>query len=1031
MIWLMVLGLAGWVVMQTFRLSELQSRIGVLERRLLELRDRFDMRAQFVEPGDPAPSSLKPTATPNPSPTLARRVVDPSVAQQPQPIIPAAVVPPAPKGPPQREVIRAWLEENGLAWAGGAALALGGLFLVAYAAQRGTFTPPFRIGAAVVVGALMLGASEWLRRSGGHALAAAVAAGAGAATLYGAAWASYALYGLIGVAVAAPLLAMSSLGLLALAFRHGEALAILALAGGFLAPAVTGIETWSTLGLTTYLGALTVTGYGVAAARRWGLVGMITLAGTAVWALLGLLSGGPIRVATLAVGPVVLAYLAHEWRRRRFLDPSPAKLDAIALLPNASFVVAALLLGGLWLDWSGSVAPAALGAMALAGLSAFGVRRGLIYPPLQLAAYALCAGVVLWGWSANTSIWEHTFWAGALLVAVTVSGVAHAFGREGADARWAGGAAGAALLLATTTGSPGPWIAWTPEAASAVLLLIAAAILNRASKDPRTALSSAIWIWTSGAAALAALNEALDPRVLPLATAVFALAVAVLHAKLRWRGFAAVTLAASLAALTALVSPLMFKALQAEQLHWAVFAGVSIASAAMIFAAAWTTARAEGSRATAEALTTGAIVVTLAGAFLLLRPWGPAGGIDPFLEASLRTLLILVGGLTAALATPVVLEAKDRVVDKVLPAAAEELYSALVAHGEPGLIGRWRGQALLLVGLVHGLVFQMIVFNPLLAGWKPAVAGPPVLDSLALGFLAPAGLLAAATLARVSPTRILLAIYAAGAALFAFVWQMMEARRLFQGADLTAGLDYVGRAEGTIYALLMLVAAGSTLWLGDLAARRRLTISPLAAEITLVGRLSAWGALALAILAFALASPWWGSIGRPLAKPVEAIMLVGLYGFGAVAAFGLMAPAQQAGDRQLTRFARLTGITVTFAFVNLAVRWGFRGLDMRPDLRDASLETWAFSALWGVFGFSLLVFGAARRDSDLRGVGLAMLMITLAKIFLFDMSRLDGVVRAASFLAVGALLLAAAVMVRRLGGSEALPFRLGAKADDG
>ena len=143
--------------------------------------------------------------------------------------------------------------------------------------------------------------------------------------------------------------------------------------------------------------------------------------------------------------------------------------------------------------------------------------------------------------------------------------------------------------------------------------------------------------------------------------------------------------------------------------------------------------------------------------------------------------------------------------------------------------------------------------------------------------------------------------------------------------------------------------------------------------------------------------------------------------------FGLMAPARQAGDHQLARFARLTGITVTFAFVNLAVRWGFRGLDMRPDLRDASLETWAFSAVWGVFGFSLLVFGAARRDSDLRGVGLAMLMITLAKIFLFDMSRLDGVIRAASFLAVGALLLGAAVMVRRLGGSEALPFGLGDK----
>jgi len=50
---------------------------------------------------------------------------------------------------------------------------------------------------------------------------------------------------------------------------------------------------------------------------------------------------------------------------------------------------------------------------------------------------------------------------------------------------------------------------------------------------------------------------------------------------------------------------------------------------------------------------------------------------------------------------------------------------------------------------------------------------------------------------------------------------------------------------------------------------------------------------------------------------------------------------------------------------------------------------------------------------------------TLAKIFLFDMARLDGVIRAASFLAVGTLLLGAAVMVRRL--TKAGGFSFGPK----
>ena len=118
-----------------------------------------------------------------------------------------------------------------------------------------------------------------------------------------------------------------------------------------------------------------------------------------------------------------------------------------------------------------------------------------------------------------------------------------------------------------------------------------------------------------------------------------------------------------------------------------------------------------------------------------------------------------------------------------------------------------------------------------------------------------------------------------------------------------------------------------------------------------------------------------------------------------------------------------------FALTNLVVRFGFHGYDMRPTLEEQSLETWTFSAVWGVFGFGLLVYGAARRAGDLRTAGLGVLMLTLAKIFLFDMARLDGVIRAASFLAVGALLLGAAVVVRRLGGSDALPFGLGGKRD--
>jgi uncharacterized membrane protein len=52
----------------------------------------------------------------------------------------------------------------------------------------------------------------------------------------------------------------------------------------------------------------------------------------------------------------------------------------------------------------------------------------------------------------------------------------------------------------------------------------------------------------------------------------------------------------------------------------------------------------------------------------------------------------------------------------------------------------------------------------------------------------------------------------------------------------------------------------------------------------------------------------------------------------------------------------------------------------------------------------------------LRVLGLTILLVTTAKVFLFDMATLEGVVRAASFLALGAVLLFGAFTARRLRG---------------
>jgi uncharacterized membrane protein len=290
-----------------------------------------------------------------------------------------------------------------------------------------------------------------------------------------------------------------------------------------------------------------------------------------------------------------------------------------------------------------------------------------------------------------------------------------------------------------------------------------------------------------------------------------------------------------------------------------------------------------------------------------------------------------------------------------------------------------------------------------------------------VGFLAPALQLAAATRRRVSPQRRLVALYAAGAFGFGLAWAVLEVRRLFQGPSLYGGLDVVGRAEIAAYALLGLLVARLLFWVAAQSRRRAWTISGIADLVGHVGRSAARTSVIFAALAFGYwGSPWWGPIDRPLDSAWAAALLFGLYAAGAAGALWLVRTAESEDLPTLARGARACAVLIAFALVTLMVRLAFRGLDMRPDLQEASLETWAFSAVWSLYGFGLLVYGVARREVDLRWAGLAVLLGTTAKIFLFDMARLEGVVRAGSFLAVGALLLAAAVVARRFSGDVAL-----------
>jgi hypothetical protein len=95
-------------------------------------------------------------------------------------------------------------------------------------------------------------------------------------------------------------------------------------------------------------------------------------------------------------------------------------------------------------------------------------------------------------------------------------------------------------------------------------------------------------------------------------------------------------------------------------------------------------------------------------------------------------------------------------------------------------------------------------------------------------------------------------------------------------------------------------------------------------------------------------------------------------------------------------------------------------LEIAERVSTASVETdferghTAVSGLWALVGLALLVAGLLRGSAAIRYGGLALFGLSLAKIFLYDLSSLSSVARAFSFIFVGGLLLAGGFFLQRL-----------------
>jgi uncharacterized membrane protein len=234
------------------------------------------------------------------------------------------------------------------------------------------------------------------------------------------------------------------------------------------------------------------------------------------------------------------------------------------------------------------------------------------------------------------------------------------------------------------------------------------------------------------------------------------------------------------------------------------------------------------------------------------------------------------------------------------------------------------------------------------------------------------------------------------------VWSVLELRHAFMGQILNASLGWQA-AEAYSYPLLLLGwsfvlrqvpwtknrpglrhvgTAAFFAGIGWVVLGNMLTLSPLLNSWSM-GALPGANLLALAYLVPAGVIAWLGTREKP---EMPALLLKVLWA--------------------------LSGLLV-FVWCNLTLRHVFQGPVLSLTRPYTSSEYYGYSLLWLVMS-ALLFFAAVRtRHKWLEYAFMGLTLLTIAKVFLFDMSALSGVLRAVSFMGLGAALVGLGLLYRR------------------
>lgn len=300
------------------------------------------------------------------------------------------------------------------------------------------------------------------------------------------------------------------------------------------------------------------------------------------------------------------------------------------------------------------------------------------------------------------------------------------------------------------------------------------------------------------------------------------------------------------------------------------------------------------------------------------------------------------------------------------------------------------------------VVAVRIAFEPTIVG-AASLSRTPVFNQLLAGYGIPAALLALSAFElRRWPGERIRNLLQALASLFVLLTAAILVRHGMNGGVLDSSVPTLG--EQATYTLLVIGASAVMMSLDLKSPSPVFRYGSMA-----VGVLSV---LSVASAHFIGLNPYF--TGELLGKwPVLDLLLVG-YLLPGIAYGGLAWYARHRRPMPYVVMLALTGVALVFAWVTLSVRryWHGEGIaDWKGFLQP---ETYTYSVVWLLLGVAMLVVGSRFDSKSIRLASAGLVLIAVVKVFLIDMSNLEGFLRALSFIGLGAVLIGIGLFYQKI-----------------